>query len=330
MCNVWKGDGDDLLMPEHMRKVPPELKTINLTGGEPFLRDGLVEFVREVRSRCPSAAIAISTNGLLADRIVEQMSEIRDIDPGIRLAVSLDGVGKAHDRIRGTPGAFDRAVELIERLKAAGYRGLRLSMTLCRDNLDQLAAVARLAGKLDLELGIVAAHCAETHLGLHDGDLAGGPVPNRLADAFGEVVRPWLRSWRAKNWFRAHFAWRTYQYLAAKRPTARCGAAGDMFFLQADGTVYSCSVSGREMGNIIDEDWSEIWTGPRAEAARDFVARCGERCWMICTARSTYRRRPLGVLAWVAWNKLLAHLRLLRIRDLSAESAGSSDGRAAA
>ena len=64
------------------------------------------------------------------------------------------------------------------------------------------------------------------------------------------------------------------------------------------------------MGNIVDQDWAEIWGGPAAEDARRFAARCARQCWMICTARSVYRARPMRVLGWVAWNKLLAHLRI--------------------
>ena len=317
MCSIWKGDTRDRLMPEHMRKLPPSLRTINLSGGEPFLRDDLVEFVREARARCPRAVITISTNAFLSDRIVEAMGELRRIDPDIRLAVSLDGLGAAHDRIRGVSGAFDRARGLIDRLGADGYRGLRLSMTLCGENLDQLTDVARLADGLGLELGIVAAHGASTHLGVESGDVAIERIPACLARAFEQVIAPRLRSWRAKNWFRAHFAWRTYHYLAGQLWEIRCGAGRDMFFLQADGAVYSCSVRGKEMGNIVDEDFPEIWTGPRAKEAAEFVSRCPERCWMICTARTTYRAKPLGICAWILWKKLLAHLRLFRVRDLS-------------
>jgi len=317
MCNIWKSDAPDRLMPEHMRKLPAELRTINISGGEPFLRDDLVEFVREVRARCPKAVITISTNAFLPDRIAEQMGSLRRVDPDIRLAVSLDGLSAAHDRIRGVSGAFDRASGLIDRLAADGYRGLRLSMTLCSDNLDQLTDVARLADRLGLELGIVAAHGAGTHLGIEPGDVAIERIPAWLARAFEEVIAPRLRSWRAKNWFRAHFAWRTYHYLTGRLWEIRCGAGRDMFFLQADGAVYSCSVRGKEMGNIVDEDFPEIWTGRLATEAAEFVKRCPERCWMICTARSTYRAKWLGVFAWVLWNKLLAHLRLFRVRDLS-------------
>ncbi|MCP4376388.1 MAG: radical SAM protein [bacterium] len=323
MCNIWKGDKPDRLQPEHMRKLPSELKTINISGGEPFLRDDLVDFVREVRQRCPKAVITISTNAFLPDRIAEQMGELRRIDPDIRLAVSLDGLAVTHDRIRGATGAFERASGLIERLGADGYRGLRLSMTLCDDNLDQLTDVATLASERGLELGIVAAHGAGTHLGVEADDVAIKTVPAWLAGAFGRVITPRLRSWRPKNWLRAHFTWQTYHYLAGKLWQIRCGAGRDMFFLQADGAVYSCSVRGKEMGNIIDEDFPEIWTGQRAKEAVEFVKRCPERCWMICTARSTYRARWFSVCAWIVWKKLLAHLRLFRVPDLSGGSKGA-------
>ena len=45
MCNVWKSRRRDELQPEHMGKLPASLKTINLSGGEPFLRADLPEFV---------------------------------------------------------------------------------------------------------------------------------------------------------------------------------------------------------------------------------------------------------------------------------------------
>jgi radical SAM protein with 4Fe4S-binding SPASM domain len=329
MCNIWKGDAPDRLLPEHMRKLPIELRTINLSGGEPFLRDDLVDFVRQARSRCPKAVITISTNAFLPDRIAEKMPELRRIDPDIRLAVSLDGLAAAHDRIRGVSGAYDRARGLIDRLGADGYRGIRLSMTLSNENLDQLTDVARLADKLGLELGVVAAHGAGTHLGVEPDDVAIERAPAWLAGAFGRIIAPRLRSWRLKNWLRGHFAWQTYHYLTGRLWEIRCGAARDMFFLQADGEVYSCSVRGKEMGNIIDQEFSEIWTGPQVDKVMEFVRRCPERCWMICTARSTYRARWLSVLAWIVWNKLLAHLRLFRVRNLAPDDRGD-EGRGGA
>lgn len=313
MCNVWKNTQTDVLQPPDMRKLPPALRTVNLTGGEPFLRQDLPEFVRQVRLRCPDAQITISTNAYSPDRIEEMMGRILAIDPSVRLAVSLDGVGDAHDRIRGGEGFFERAVSLIERLKGSGFGGLRLSMTVSRHNIDQLVGVAGLAQRFDLELGVIAAHPAHTHLGVDKTDT--GPIPDLLGVAFGSVVGRWLRSWSPKQWLRGHFLTYTYRYLTGSPMRFRCRAGEDFFFLQADGTVYHCSVQGRKLGDITTDDWEQIWGNSSAANARRFARRCTERCWMICTARSVYRTKWWKITAWILVSKLLAHLRLFRLPE---------------
>jgi len=306
MCNAWKSRATDALSPEHMAKLPPGLRTVNLSGGEPFLRADLPEFVRQIRRRCPGARITISTNAYLPDRIEAMMAEITDVDPSVRLAISLDGVAAAHDRVRGDGGAFDSAMALIDRLTAGRFGGLRLGMTLGPTNLDQFLGVAELAARKGLELGVVAAHAAETHLGV---DRLPAPAASPEVRAqFGRVIGRWLRSWRPKQWLRAHFAYETYRRLIGRRWRGRCHAGESFFFLQADGSVYSCSVRGHRMGNLAKQDWSEIWRGPAAAEARRFARRCPEGCWMICTARSVYRARPASVAAWVLARKPAAHL----------------------
>ena len=311
MCNIWQSSAADALQPEHIRKLPASLRTVNLSGGEPFLRDDLPEFVREVKARCPNAQITISTNGFLVQRILRMMDDIRKIDPTVRLAVSIDGVGETHDDVRGAAGFFDKAMELIRSLLDAGFAGLRQSMTISETNADQLPAVSELARSLGLELGIVAAHGAETHLGVSD-EIAGN-MPASLGDSFGVVISRWLRQWRPKQWLRAHFAAYTYEYLLGRRWRFSCKAGEDFFFLQADGTVYSCSVAGAAMGNITTDDWADIWTGPAGEAARKNARNCKKYCWMICTVRGVYRQNAVRVLTWIVYHKILAHLRLLKL-----------------
>ena len=93
----------------------------------------------------------------------------------------------------------------------------------------------------------------------------------------------------------------------------RCHAGDDFFFVQADATVYSCSVCGQKMGNLDSEDWPTIWQGAAARKARQFVRTCPRSCWMICTARSVYHRKAPQIVAWILWKKLLAHLRRFRL-----------------
>ncbi|MBN1553286.1 MAG: radical SAM protein [Phycisphaerae bacterium] len=315
MCNVWKREEPDRLAPEHMRRLPVSLKTVNLSGGEPFLREDLPEFVREIRRRCPRAVITISTNAFLCDRIESMMDEIPRIDPTVRLAVSLDGLGDVHDNIRGVPGAYEKAITLIGRLRAKRYGGLRLSMTLSRGNLEQLCDVAELADQLGVELGVLAAHGVKTHLEVEPGVFGDFlEKPAWLHEPFEAVISRWLKSSDPRRWMRAHFAAWTYYYLTDRPWRYTCRAGEDFFFLQADGCVYHCSVQGKVMGNIIDQPWEAFWYSPTAEEARKAARNCPEHCWMICTVRSVYRKKVKRILLWILWAKFRAHLGRFRLK----------------
>jgi MoaA/NifB/PqqE/SkfB family radical SAM enzyme len=323
MCNIWRSRDVDALRPEHLRKLPPSLRTVNLSGGEPFLRDDLPQFVQAVRETCPKATITISTNGLLTERILEHVRACRRIDPDVRLAVSLDGIGEAHDRIRGVEGAFAAAMETILRLQQELFGGLRLSMTVTQANAAELGQVADLAEGLDLELGVVAAHAAGTHLGVWEQPRSGGVA---AASAVWEaVLTRWLKRWRAKQWLRAHFAWHTWRWLLGHRRPFVCRAGEGFFFVQADGAVYSCSVRGRPMGDLVEQPWEAICTGDAAGEARRCARECREGCWMICTARSVYRAEPWEAIRWILANKVRAHLGRFSVPTAPASSASEAD-----
>jgi hypothetical protein len=63
------------------------------------------------------------------------------------------------------------------------------------------------------------------------------------------------------------------------------------------------------MGNIRTQPWEEIWQGKHADDVRGAVSRCTDNCWMVCTARSSMIEGAPEVVAWMAYNKLRAHLR---------------------
>ena len=300
MCTVWRSKHRDLLAPAHLAKLPRSLRTVNITGGEPFLHPRLPDFISAVRRNLPHATTTISTNALLPDRIRQMLPDLLARDRRLRIAVSIDGLADAHDRIRGLPGAFDLAIQTIEHLKQAGFRGLRLAMTLSRANSDQLLPVADLARKFNLELGIVPAHASAVHF------FAAKISPPKLdvllpqLDLFSNQL---LRSASPKLWLRAHFAHRVGQYITGSLPPFPCSAAADSFFLQADGSIYPCNICSPPLGNIIEDDFNALWSSPSAHAIRRDLAKCDRRCWMICTARSYYRAHPLSVLLWILSHK---------------------------
>ena len=315
MCRVWQSDLPDRLAPAHIARLPASLRTVNITGGEPFLHPQLPDFVWAVRAYLPRAVTTISTNGLLSDRIGQMVPDLLSRDPRLRIAVSIDGLADVHDRIRGVPGAFDRAIQTVEHLKRIGakkFPSLRLAMTLSDANSDQLLPVADLARKYDLELSLVPAHASEVHFRT---TTAAAADTNIVLPQLDILISRLLRASSPRQWLRAHFADRVGKYLTGSLPKFSCRAGRDFFFLQSDGTVYPCNVCSPALGNIIDTDLDQIWSSPAALAARTSLAKCPRQCWMVCTARSYYCTHPLDVLSWILAHKFAAHWRGLFARE---------------
>jgi len=75
-CNIWRSQESFSCQPDDYKKLPHNIKNVNISGGEPFLRDDLPEIIKTIKNQCPKAKIIISTNGFTPSRIKEQMQRI--------------------------------------------------------------------------------------------------------------------------------------------------------------------------------------------------------------------------------------------------------------
>lgn len=97
---------------------------VNLAGGEPYLRNDLCEIANLFSRHSGCRLMTIPSNGLMTDRIVESAARLCDDNPNtfFRFSFSLDGIGPAHDAIRGVPGLFDRTCATVRRVAALRAR----------------------------------------------------------------------------------------------------------------------------------------------------------------------------------------------------------------
>jgi cyclic pyranopterin phosphate synthase len=121
------------------------IEKVRLTGGEPLLRNGLVDFVRDVAAlrtldgRQPD--IAITTNGHLLADLVEPLKQA-----GLRRAtVSMDAVDPVKfARITRVPKGYDQVLAGIRAAKRAGLEPVKVNAVLLRGfNEDQVVEFAR-------------------------------------------------------------------------------------------------------------------------------------------------------------------------------------------
>ena len=120
---------------------------IRLTGGEPLLRNGLLEMVQELaRTRTLDGArpdIAITTNGHLLQDLAQSLA-----DAGLsRVTVSMDAVDPLRfARITRVPNGYERVLAGLRAAQRAGLNPVKVNCVLLRGfNDDQIAAFGRFA-----------------------------------------------------------------------------------------------------------------------------------------------------------------------------------------
>jgi cyclic pyranopterin phosphate synthase len=121
------------------------IEKIRLTGGEPLLRRGLTDLVRELRRLRTldggALDLALTTNGHLLEDMAQPLREA-----GLsRITVSMDAVDvDKFERITRVPGCYDRVLRGIRAAKAAGLHPVKVNCVLLRGfNEDQIGAFAR-------------------------------------------------------------------------------------------------------------------------------------------------------------------------------------------
>lgn len=114
------------------------------SGGEPLTRPDIFELADYARAK--GLRCVLSTNGTLITPETAQ----RILDSGFTYAgISIDGIGAAHDKVRGKKGAYEETLRGLRLCRDAGIRvGLRF--TIHRRNVDQLPAVLDLLETEDI------------------------------------------------------------------------------------------------------------------------------------------------------------------------------------
>ena len=127
------------------------ISNFRVTGGEPFVRRGCVDFLGELKKIPGVASVMITTNGVLLE---QYLPALRDI--GIEsVNISLDTLDREGYRKLTGADAFDKVMLGIEAAVAAGFR-VKLNCVAMRGvNEDQFLPIAGLAGRYPLDVRFI-------------------------------------------------------------------------------------------------------------------------------------------------------------------------------
>ena len=300
MCNIWANPtvASEEITPQDLEKLP-RLKFINLTGGEPFVRDDLEDIVRVCYKHAPR--IVISTSGWLEDRVIALAQKF----PHIGIRISIEGLSRKNDELRGRDGGFDRGLRTLLTLQQMGVKDIGFGCTVSNHNSSDMLALYQLAKSLGLEFATAAFHNS-FYFHKHDN-----VITNReqVMSDFTTLINRQLREHHPKSWFRAYFNMGLVRYVNGGRRLLPCEAGTMNFFVDPWGEVWPCNgleekYWQQSMGNLrTATDFDTLWNSEQARQVREKVHSCPKQCWMVGTASPVMHKYITKPAAWVLRNK---------------------------
>lgn len=320
MCGIWKRYRQDpsaieqelslteieaLLSSKHARNV----QGISLTGGEPFLRKDFVDLAGLCIQRFPNAFISIATNGLSPGLILRKTRDIvQRYEPRLlSLSVSLDGIGDAHDGIRGVNGAYSRVLRTVKSLTEETNVNVGLDFTITPWNYDQVWDAYQLSKKLGVKFIAVFAHNSDSYYGNTGLDLDCGDARSEASRLVHQVAADRARhESMLEKLIDPYVCFMTQAARNAEEDGAEylCHSGTHSLFLDPYGDVYPCILLDKKLGNVRDEPLDDLWLSSRALEVRDYIERERCQCWVACETVPSLLR-GLAVPRWNLMNKFL-------------------------
>lgn len=304
MCNIWKfptKKGEEL-DPKYYAKLPDGLR-INITGGEPTLRDDIDEIFHILYPK--ASLLELSTNGFYTEKIVALANKY----PNTLIRVSLEGLPTMNDEKRGTKNGFDRALRTMLELKKTKCKNIGFSVVISQDNYQDLLHLYELCTSLGVELGNSVVHNS-WYFHKEDNILESEEALNQHELFMKALLTSKRAGWKnkLKDYGRAYFNKSIHQRLRNDLPGYRppCGALKDFFFIDPWGNVTPCNGSKEEwiLGNLKENDFEDIINSQRAMDILPKITHCERNCAFIVTERHDMIRRPWLPVKWIIENKL--------------------------
>lgn len=290
MCSRYKAPSkpEEELTVETIRKLP-QMNFVNVTGGEPFIRQDLEDIIRELYTK--TDRVVISTNGFFTDRILAMCEKFPEL--GIR--ISIEGLEETNNAIRGLPDGFNRGYTTLKKLVEMHHPDVGFGMTVQDKNAQDLVPLYKISDEMGMEFATASLHNSfyfvESKNIIHDRPM--------VAKNFEDLINELLRSRSPKKWFRAYFNHGLINYIYGQKRLLPCDMSVDTFFIDPYGDVMPCNGTKCKevMGNLKESDWDTLWNSPEANAVRQRVKHCGRECWMIGSV-SPAMKKYIWVPAW--------------------------------
>ena len=238
---------------------------INITGGEPLLKQELFPLLEYLDHQKAVKELAVITNASILDRnVADRLANIKKLD---EVKISLEGATESsNDAIRGK-GAFKKALAALKLLKPHKNIEKTIMFTMLRRNLSEVNRLLELAEENGAN-GVIL----ERFIPWGRGQAIKAEVLSR-EEWSGAVNRllQFLEIPFSKEIFSYKAFWVRFGKTAPQLFGAPCVAADGGVCIMPNGDVYPCRRFNLKIGNLLQNRLDEIYNG--SEVLKDLQQR---------------------------------------------------------
>lgn len=267
-------DSVDTLSTKMILDTLPKLKKNGIkflifSGGEPLTRRDLFE----IADRCKELGIItyLSTNGLY----VKNTNAKKIIDTFNYIGISIDGSEKTHDHFRGLKGSFKASMKAVNLLNSFHDTKVGIRFTVTKETYDDLEFIFELAEKENIPK-VYISHLVYSGRGLDNLDMdlskeqrreAVGFILNKAFEYYDSGIDIEIVTGNMEQdaiVFLEKFG-KKYPYLMESMKQRLIDWGGNsagrkLLNIDSEGNVKPDPFFPKIIGNIIHQDFSDIWT----------------------------------------------------------------------
>ena len=275
-CFYWRNLNrrDDLTYQE-LSRLSFELRNfenLNLSGGEPFIRPEFGDICLLFTENNSVKRIYVPTNGYFTDRTQKQLQRVfqsKSLQSFV-CEISLDGMPEYHDRFRGNPRSFAKAMEtydmLVEMQKQEPRLRIHANSVAMSENMEDL-------WKLTEYLHDRCPAMEHHNLAIIRGDRKNPSLQGPALQQYRDLYRHIAEAWKDREGKRFGAAvepmlqWAKLKTIECKSQHVPCTAGVLTGVVYANGDVSVCETHA-PLGNLRQKSFFEIWDSEEAKALR--------------------------------------------------------------
>ncbi len=266
--------------------VTQQVPFINFGGGEPLIRDDLLEITRYASDQ--GLNVSMNSNGWLLNQATAEELKAAGFKS---VGISIDSAtGASHDDFRNMPGSFEKATAALDALHQAGIK-TTMSSVISRINFQDFRSLLDLARQH---------HVAQIYL--HNFKCSGRGFKNRedLDLTPEEWKEFYVEALQVKNDTDDLLISFDDPVIASlpgyqEESLVKGSSCGKLsLHLRPNGDITPCGFIPLVVGNILTDDFEDLWynspvlNGMRHKEAKGKCQGCGsyQDCLGGCTARA--------------------------------------------